>query len=332
VSTWSSLVPDADGHRPAPPGPPVLVEVVRDGFVESRHRGDLVALNADGGIAFAVGEPEMLLLPRSANKPLQAAALLRCGLDLSGELLALAAASHSGEPFHLEGVQRILAAAGLTVDALACPPDWPFDELERLAYARRGLEPAPVAMNCSGKHAAMLATCVANGWPVTGYLDPTHPVQVAVREEVERLSGEVVAHIGVDGCGAPLFGITLHGLALCYRRLALSEPGSPEHAVVAAIQAFPEWTSGTTRDEAELLRALPGLVAKVGAEAVYAAAFSDGRAVALKIEDGGQRARPVAMAAALRRLGVEHRVLDAHEHPPVRGGGLPVGELRAAFG
>lgn len=309
----------------------VVAEVVRSELVEGRHRGSVIALDGDGNIALSLGEPELPMYPRSANKPLQAAAMLRCGLDLEGELLALAAASHSGEEFHLDGVRRILGHVGLTDDALQTPAEWPLDELARIAYARQGFEPTPIAMNCSGKHAAMLATCAAQGWPTDTYLDPAHPLQTAIHDHIVKLAGEPVAHTGVDGCGAPLYSITLVGLARAFRWLALAEPGSPERQVVEAIQTYPEFTSGTTRDEARLIRALPGLFGKAGAEGVYAVAFDDGRTIALKIEDGASRARLVVMAAALRHLGVDHPVLDEVGTFVVTGGGRPVGEIRATF-
>ncbi len=145
------------------------------------------------------------MFPRSASKPLQAAAMVELGLDLDGELLALAAASHSGEPFHLDGVRRILAGAGLDVDALP----YPARGAVRPSRPRRpgcgpATSPEPLTMNCSGKHAAMLATCVVNGWDVATYLDPEHPLQVALRAALERYAGEPVPPTGVDGCGAPL--------------------------------------------------------------------------------------------------------------------------------
>ncbi len=156
---------------------------------------------------------------------------------------------------------------------------------------------------------------------------PTHPLQVAIREAVEDLTGEKVAHTGVDGCGAPLFALSLTGLARGFRAMAVAPAGTPEARIVAAIRAHPTWTSGSTRDEAELIGSVPGLFCKGGAEACYAAALPDGRAVALKIEDGGQRARPVVMAAALRRLGVSSPVVDAQLAPAIRGGGDSVGEI-----
>jgi L-asparaginase II len=306
----------------------VVAEVVRSGMVESRHHGSVVALGPDGTVVLAVGETDTAMYPRSANKPAQAAAMLRCGLPLDGELLALAAASHSGEDFHIMGARRILAAADLDEGLLQNVPGWPLDEIAMLAYARRGLEKSSIAADCSGKHAAMLVTCAVNGWNVGNYLTPEHPLQVAIHDTIEELAGEPVGPPGVDGCGAPLFAMTLTGLARTFRALALGRPDSAERQIVEAIRAHPQWTSGTLRDEARLIRSVPNLFGKAGAEGVYAAALDDGRAVALKIADGSPRARPVVMAAALRRLGVDHPVLDDLTHPAVLGGGQPVGEIR----
>jgi L-asparaginase II len=306
----------------------VVAEVVRSGMVESRHHGSVVALGPDGAVVRAVGETDTLMYPRSANKPAQAAAMLRCGLPLDGELLALAAASHSGEDFHIMGARRILAAADLDEGLLQNTPGWPLDEIAMLAYARRGHEKSSIAADCSGKHAAMLVTCAVNGWNVGDYLTPEHPLQVAIHDTIEELAGEPVGPPGVDGCGAPLFAMTLTGLARTFRALALGPPDSAERQVVEAIRAHPQWTSGTLRDEARLIRSVPNLFAKAGAEGVYAAALDDGRAVALKIADGSPRARPVVMAAALRLLGVDYPVLDDLTHPAVLGGGQPVGEVR----
>lgn len=309
---------------------PTLVEVVRSGFVECVHRGSVVALDADGSVAFAVGDPERPILPRSSNKPMQAVAMLRAGLDLDGKLLALACASHSGEPFHLDGVREILAGAGLDESALQTPADYPVDEVEKLAYVARGGQLAAVAMNCSGKHAAMLATCVHNGWPTSSYRDPTHPLQQAVREAIEYLAAEPVSATGVDGCGAPVFGLTLVGLARAFRAIALAGDGTAEQRVAASIRSHPTWLGGTRRDVSRLIEGVPGLIAKDGAEGVYAAALPDGRAVALKVEDGGQRARPPVMAAALARLGIDAPVLAEMSSVALLGGGEPVGDVRFA--
>jgi L-asparaginase II len=309
----------------------VLAEIVRSGFVEGRHRGSAVALGADGSVVASYGDVEAPVFPRSSNKPMQSAGMVRAGLDLDGELLALATASHSAEPFHLDGVRRILANARLGPGDLQTPPDWPVDDEERQAFVRAGAGPTSLAMNCSGKHAGMLATCVANGWPTATYREPDHPLQLAIRATLEDLSGEKVAAVGVDGCGAPLLAISLHGLARAFAAIATAAPGTPEGRVAAAMRAHPEWVSGTRRDDTLLMQGVPGLIAKGGAEGVYAAALPDGRAAALKIEDGGGRARPVVMAALLRRLGVDAPVLDEQGTVTLLGGGRPVGEIRSAL-
>lgn len=169
-------------------------------------------IGADGAPQLTTGQGDAPMFPRSANKPMQAAGMLRCGLDLDGELLALAAASHSGEDFHVAGVRKILARAGLTEDDLQCPRALPREEVFQQEYLREGGEPDRVHMNCSGKHAAMLATCVAAGWPTATYTDPAHPLQVALRQALEGLAGERSAAVGVDGCGAPVFALSLAGL------------------------------------------------------------------------------------------------------------------------
>ncbi|GLY83668.1 asparaginase [Actinoallomurus iriomotensis] len=302
---------------------PVLVEVERSGFVESRHRGSVIALDADGSPALSLGDPDEPVFPRSANKPLQAVAMVRHGLGLENELLALAAASHSGEDFHVEGAEKILAGAGLTADALRCPAQWPLDI--ELAVVR---EKSRLRMNCSGKHSAMLATCVINGWPTESYLSPEHPLQVAVRETVEELTGERIVATGVDGCGAPLFAIGLTGLSRAFRALVIAEPGTPERRVADAMRAYPEWTSGTDREERRLMDAVPGLLVKCGAEGIDAFALADGRAGAIKIDDGAMRARTPATVATLRALGVGG-ALGELATLPVHGGDSVVGEIRA---
>jgi len=309
---------------------PVVAEVVRSGFTESRHRGAVTGLAADGRQVISVGHTDVPFLPRSANKPLQAVAMLRCGLGLEAELLALAAASHSGEDFHVDGVRKILSGAGLSEDDLRCPASWPLDTDTAHRLITRGEDMSRIRMNCSGKHAAMLATCAVNGWPTGSYLAPDHPLQQAIRHTVEDLAGQQVAATGVDGCGAPLFGLTLAGLARAFRVLVLAAPGTPERRVADAMRAYPEWTSGTLRDERRLMAAVPGLLVKSGAEGVDAFALADGHGVrsgAVKIDDGGQRARTPVTVAVLRQLGAV--VPDELAAVPVTGGDAVVGEVRA---
>jgi L-asparaginase II len=319
-----------------------VAEIVRNGFVEGHHYGSVVALDAAGEPVWSVGDAESAVLPRSSNKPVQALGMVRLGLDLPPELLALACASHSGEPFHIDGVRRILAGAGLSEADLRTPPDYPLDDAAREAVIRAGGTRAPVLMNCSGKHAAMLATCVANGWPTDSYLDPGHLLQQGIAGSFADLTGEPIEKTAVDGCGAPLFSTSLVGLARAFRRLALGVRADgaedPDAARVAdAIRAHPAYVSGTTRDELALLRALPGAIGKAGAEGCYAVALPDGRAFALKTDDGAARVRPVLMAEALRRAGVlEEPGVDAEAVRrtgvvTLLGGGEPVGEIRAVF-
>ncbi len=315
-------------------GDELVAEVWRGDFLESTHHGRLVVLDPDGRRQAGVGDPDAPMYPRSSNKPIQAAAMLRSGLDLDGDLLALAAASHSGEHLHTDGVQRILGQAGLSVADLRNTPGLPISDTALAAHVGAGRSAEPLTMNCSGKHAAMLATCVAAGWNTGDYLDPGHPLQQAIRHTLEELAGEPVAATGVDGCGAPLFAISLTGLARAFGRIATAPPGSAEARVAAAMRAHPEYVGGTGRDVTELMRLVPGLIAKDGAEGVYAAALPDGRAAALKIADGSSRARPPVMIAALRRLGADLTAVDARPAdtsltaPPVLGHGVPVGSVR----
>jgi len=308
---------------------PVVAHVVRSGFVESVHHGSVVALDANGSTLLAVGDITGPIFPRSSSKPIQALAMLRAGLDLDGELLALATASHSGEWFHLEGVQRILAGAGLSEQDLQNMPGLPYGEPERNAWIASGREASPLAQNCSGKHAAMLATCLAAGWDTATYREPQHPLQQLIAATLADLSGEPAAAVGVDGCGAPVHAVSLTGLARAFSRIAAAPEGSDEARLAAAIRAYPQWLGGTGRDVTALIRGVRGLIAKDGAESVYAVGLADGRAVALKIADGGQRARPVVMAAALRRLGIDAEVLDEMADAPVLGHGVQVGSIEA---
>jgi L-asparaginase II len=318
-----------------------LAEVRRSGFLESLHHGALVLLDPSGRPQLSAGDVTGPVFPRSSNKPLQLVGMLRAGLDpaaaLPGELMALAQASHSGEPFHLAGVQRVMHAAGLTDAALMNTPDLPLGPAERAAWLGTGHRPTALAQNCSGKHAAMLATCVARGWDTTTYLRPDHPLQVTITDTVAELAGEDVAAMGVDGCGAPVAAISLTGLARAFATLATAASNTLEFLVAQANRTYPEYVGGTGRDVTRLIAGVPGIIAKDGAEGVYAAAMPDGRAVALKIADGAERARPPVLATALRLLGVEAEVLDALlAEAVVLGHGEPIGRVTpvdlAAYG
>ncbi len=306
---------------------PILVEVVRNGFIESVHRGRVAVTGPDGRLLTSVGADFAPMYPRSASKPLQAVGMLRAGLDLDAEQLAVTCASHSGEPIHQEAVQAILASAGLDESALQTPADWPLDDATREALIRAGGAKSPLAMNCSGKHAGMLKTTVLNSGDITTYRDPDHPTQLAIVSAIDDLSHEQAREVTMDGCGAPLYALSLYGLARSFGQLASSDDPL-EQRVATAIRQHPEYVSGTTRDELELHRAIPGLIGKAGAEAVYAVGLPDGRGIALKISDGTPRARAVAMAGVLQRLGFANAVLDEQVSAPVLGHGVRVGEIR----
>src|SRR3954453_6184684 len=311
---------------------PIVAEVVRSGVVESVHRGSVVGLDADGNAVLEVGDVDTQIFARSSLKPLQTVAFLRAGWQPgSDEEIALACASHSGEPGHLDVVRRVLASAGLEEKALNNTPDMPLDAGAAREWARAGGEPDPLHQNCSGKHAAMLETCVANGWPTDGYRDPAHPVQQLVKETVAEVTGDDVRHTAVDGCGAALFSCTLRGLARAFSRIASAADGATEAMVASAMRRHPWLVGGTGRDVTTLMSAVDGLIAKDGAEGVYAAATADGRAVALKVADGAGRPRAPVMVAALRRLGVHDNSLASMATTPVLGHGEPVGEVRAVL-
>jgi L-asparaginase II len=306
------------------PAPEIVAEIVRSGFVEGHHYGSVVALADNGEVDWSVGAVDVPMLPRSCNKPVQAAAMVRLGLDLPADLLALVCASHSGEPFHIEGVRRILAVAGIEERALQTPPDHPLDDDAREAMVRAGVDKSPIV------------TCTVNGWDPATYREPDHPLQRAIAETYAELTGEPVIAVAVDGCGAPLLSASLTGLARAFARLATAAEG-PEAQVAGAIRRHPEWVSGSRRDERALLAAVPGAIGKAGAESCYAVALPDGRTFALKTDDGAPRVRPVLMAAALRRSGVDAEPgVDAEAVwrtglVEVLGGGHPVGEIRAVF-
>ncbi|MFE9200875.1 asparaginase [Micromonospora sp. NPDC007230] len=309
-----------------------LAEVVRSGFVEGVHRGSVAVLDAAGAPAAGAGDPTSPIFPRSSNKPMQAIGMLRAGLPLTEPAdVALVSASHAGEEFHVERVSALLRGAGLTEEALHCPPDLPVGEAAREAVLRAGGGPTRTRMNCSGKHTGMLLTCLAAGWPLDGYWRPEHPLQQRLTAAVEECTGERVAAVGVDGCGAPVLAVSLTGLARAYLRLVSAEPGTVERTVADAMRTYPELVGGTQADDTRLMRGVPGLLAKVGAEGVIAAAVPGVGAVALKIDDGAGRARMPVLVSALRRLGVEAPVLAEYAELPLLGGGLPVGGVRAVW-
>ena len=311
------------------------VELTRGGVVESLHAVSVVVLR-DGSPVYSAGDAERPVYGRSALKPAQVVAVLEAGTDLTDAEVALAAGSHSGEPVHLDAVRALLERHGLGPDALRCPPDLPLGAAAARALLGAGGTSSPLAMNCSGKHAAMLAGAASMGpAPLRSasrgdptYLDPAHPLQVRVRGVVERLAGPVLA-ASVDGCGAPAFATSLLSLARLAACLGGAAPGTAEHRVATAMRARPDLVAGTDRLDTVLMTEVPGALGKIGAEGVLLATLPEGTAVAVKVHDGASRAVGPVLLEVLRRARVDVPPrLEAVASPPVLGGGQPVGVVR----
>lgn len=304
-----------------------LAIVSRSGVDESVHFGAVIALNSDGSTAWSVGDPSVTIYPRSSTKPLQALAMVRAGLTLPPEQLALVCASHNGEQIHLETARAILASVGRDESSLANTVDYPLHVPSAHAAIREGREKSSLQMNCSGKHSGMVATCVINGWPVEGYLDMDHPLQRAITDTVAELCG-APASIGVDGCGAPAHVVELAGLARALRTIATGGAGDAGRQIYEAMSRHPHMVGGTGRPVTQIVSAIPGLCAKDGAESVFVAAMGDGRAAALKMSDGSGRAAPTVLLEALRRLDIDTSNVPDDVTERVFGHGKPVGAVR----
>jgi L-asparaginase II len=302
----------------------VLAEYVRDGVVESEHRGFLAMLNTDGTIFKSLGDIKTKIYPRSTVKCAQASAMVRHGLKLEPRLLALAQSSHSGAAMHMDGAREILASVGLDESALQCALDRPLGDAERRAWGDAA--PTRIAMNCSGKHAAMIATCVINNWPVASYLEQAHPLQVAIKAELEELASEKITVTSTDGCGAPLFLISVIGLARAIQKITIS--ADPVHkSVMDAARTFPEMVGGKGRHNTEMMQEVPGLFMKDGAEAVNVSSLSDGRTFVFKVSDGSLRAFRTIVHACLKDYGIDTKL----EPEKVMGGPRVIGTIRATI-
>jgi L-asparaginase II len=244
--------------------------------------------------------------------------------------LAIGAGSHTGEDGHRDLVAATLAAAGLGPDDLGCPPALPQHEATEADWIATGRAPERLAMNCSGKHAAMLSACVAAGWPTSGYLEREHPLQRSIEARLGEAAGEPVTAVVVDGCGAPQHALSVTGLARGVLSLVQADAGSRERAVADAMRAEPWFVAGSGRDDTQLMQSVPGLLVKGGADGVHVAALPGRGAVAFKLDDGGDRGRTPALAAALRRLGVPAEQVSRWSLTPVSGGDGVVGEVRPA--
>lgn len=318
-----------------------LAVVDRSGFIESRHAGAAVVMSPEGEVVARHGNTDALVLPRSSLKPLQAVACITAGAVLEGEQLALSTASHTGTDRHASVVRDVLTEGGLNEDQLGCPPAWPTDSATRDDMVREHGAPARIRMNCSGKHAAMLRACVATGWSTEGYLDPSHPLQLHIREVIERLTGEKVAHTAIDGCGAPVYALTLTGLARSIHRIGTASDRSPfalhrvAGSLVRAVRENPWTIEGPGRPDTVATERL-GVFTKGGAEGVMVMVAPDGTTAALKMLDGSARASTIVAATLLSRAGAladaDVDALSSSLSLDVLGGGQPVGTVRPGRG
>lgn len=318
-----------------------LAVVDRNGFIESRHVGAAVVLSPEGDVVATHGEVGALVLPRSSMKPMQAIGSITSGATLAGEALALSTASHVGTDRHVAVVRDMLTEGGFTADDLECPAAWPSDSSTRDEMVRRGDTMSPLRMNCSGKHAAMLLACRASGWPTTGYTDPTHPLQVHIREVTERLIGEKVRDTAIDGCGAPVFAMSLHGLARGVHRIGTASERSPfalyrtAGELVRAVRENPWAVEGPGRADTLAVETL-GVFSKYGAEGVMTMVAPDGTTVAAKTLDGATRVGTILAATLLHRAGAitddQLTILGDRLPLDVLGGGRPVGRVRVTAG
>lgn len=339
------------------PEPAPLVEVRRGSITESRHRGHVAAVDGDGQIVAQIGSPETLTYLRSSAKPFQAVPLVASGaadrFGFNESEIAIACASHSGEPVHVGTVASMLRKIGLDESALKCGTHEPFSSEETRRLRERNEQPSVLQNNCSGKHTGMLALALHLGAPTETYDQPDNPVQLEIGRAVEQFSGVPIEDIavGVDGCGVPVFGVTVRAMALMYARL-VAPPADWDaklraacERIVRSMTAWPEIVGGTTeRLDTEMMRATTGaLISKVGAEGVYTVGvlpsqtWPRGLGLALKIEDGeDRRARPTVVIESLRQLGVltgaAYEAVRPYSYFPVRNHrGDEVGEVRASF-
>ncbi len=326
---------------------PVLIEVTRGNRVESRHRGAISVIDADGQPVFTAGNADKPVFPRSAVKAIQALALIESGaadaFGYGNRELALAQASHGGEPDHVATAAAMLKAAGLDEQALECGAQWPSHSASAVALSAAGNEPSALHNNCSGKHAGFLAVARHNGFPIEGYVKPDHPVQLLVREAMESLTGAPhrAGDCGIDGCSIPTYAVPLIALAAGFARFGSGRGLTPERAAAArrifnAAIAEPFHIAGTGRFCSEAIAAMNGdALVKTGAEGVFCGTLPDaGLGVAIKCDDGASRAAETVMANLLLALGRQDNATLRHwANPPLHNRrDIPIGEIRLVEG
>ena len=304
-----------------------VVEVWRGGLLESVHHGAVAVLDANGELQNAIGDIDRQSFPRSAAKLMQATAMVKAGLELPADELALVAASHSGGDMHVQKLQQILQRFGLATDLLQCTAFLPTGAAERRAYVAAGGVADRQRSDCSGKHAGFLATCKINDWDLSTYLDPNHPLQIAIQTEIANATNTPARTVTVDGCGAPLYSSSLHGLALAFHRAVVAESDSPARRVADAMRAFPELVAGPDREPTIAMQFLPGVLAKDGADGVFVMAHPQHGAVAFKVADGGLRGVNALVRHFLKVWSQQTEIAGLKDFP-VLGGGKPVGEIK----
>jgi L-asparaginase II len=314
-----------------------LVRVIRSGLEESVHVGDVAVVDAAGDLVAFVGDPERALFARSSMKPLQATVSLSLApFEFSDKEVAVMCASHNAEPEHLEAVRSLMARAGVDEAALQCPAVRPWDEEAAASHPER----RKINSDCSGKHGGMLAACLAQGWPPDSYRRPDHPLQQRVLQSVLSTTGLGTVHVGVDGCGVPVHGLSLRSMATIYARLSTPDRWASlapfADRAAKAMTAEPYLVAGRNRVDTAVMQAAPGVLVKGGAEGLICAVVMNADlGVAVKVADGAHRAAGPALIHTLHSLGALDQTqvdaLAAFARPSVLGGGEAVGELRAAF-
>ena len=282
----------------------ILINVIRNGIIESIHSGHLLILDNKGKSKFSLGKNDFLMYPRSAIKAIQTSAMVRHGLNISDELLALVSSSHIGSNVHQQKVKEILNTVGLNETVLQ---NTPFVAMSK----NTGGIPTSLAAPCSGKHAGMIATSKINNWSIKNYKNPDHPMQVACKQELELLSNEKITNIGVDGCGAPAFAITLKGLANAIHNLMISK--DPVHQrVVNACKSYPIMVSGKNTLPTLAMETINDLFVKTGAEGVLVAGLPSGQTIVWKISDGSSRGEFELLKSSLKKIGINNTLFNSY--------------------
>jgi L-asparaginase II len=322
------------------------VQVLRGGLLESRHKVHAAVVNSEGKLIASVGDPHFSSFLRSSAKPFQALSLIPYleQLGLNSAHLAIAMASHNGEPIHVQTVADLQAKAGVKLEWLVCGTHQPFSVSARAALRAANQKPNVLQHNCSGKHSGMLAACLAKGLPTTGYAQPDHPHQLEIANDICVLMETDSLEIAIDGCSVPCYRVPLERVALGMTRFAAPEtaPKTYQSRLEQAFHAMrehPYLIAGEQRIDTALMQNLPSLISKIGAEAFMVLAIRDtshgNLGIAMKIEDGTERARDIAILRILEQLGIvapNDTSFSSHRNTILKNhAGLEVGEINAAF-